>query len=312
LFLLPSLIQEAPTIVTYKAKVPEEVNEPRQKMQTKIQRKPARASSQINKVIVANTLAPMSIQVPDVEVTAPSLEFGTGNDFGDAWGSGDGFKGGGEVSFFNQKAKAERIAYVIDFSQSMRGERDKLMRKEMNDSVSKLPDGVQYQMIFFAGPAWVAGDEVKLAGNKTAVVTDGGRKYEWLTKGGAHDWETKGKERKAEWLDAGGSQRRKSIKQIEETALVWGTTWEPALEMAFNMEPPPQIIFFMTDGVTGGKMDDITRRIASRARSKDIVINTVAMMEPRAMASMKEIAKKTGGQFTIIEKDGKARQVPTD
>ncbi len=313
MFLLPTLIQETPTIVTYRAEMPEEEAGTEKKVRQKIERKPQRPSSHMAKVLVAHTVSPTALPVPDVQVTAPSLEFGTAMDLGDAWGSGGGFGGGGEVSFFNQKAKGERIAYVIDYSLSMRGPREKLMREEMVKSVSKLPSGVQYQLIFFAGPAWVAGDEVNMAkGNKSAVVKSGGRKFDWGSKGGAHNWETKGKKQKAEWIEATSGSLKKSKKLIEETKLVWGTIWEPALDMAFNMDPPPQLIFFMTDGSTGPNMKDETRRIISGARSKGIVINTVAMMEPKARDSMKEIARKTGGQFTIIENDGKAREVKLD
>ena len=213
MLLLPSLIQESPTIVTYRAEMPEEEAETEKKVRQKIERRPQRPSSHMAKVLVANTVSPTALPVPEVDVTAPSLEFGTAMDLGDAWGSGGGFGGGGEVSFFNQKAKGERIAYVIDYSQSMRGPRDKLMREELNKSVSKLPPGVQYQLIFFAGPAWVAGDEVTMAGgNKSAVVKSGGRKFDWITKGGAHGWETKGKEQKADWIEATSGNLKKSKK----------------------------------------------------------------------------------------------------
>ena len=314
MFLLPSILQESPVIVTYPARERPEDLQDEKKVQTKIERNPSRPPTSMAKVIVANTMSPTAIQVPDVEVSTPSLDFGAGNDFGDAWGSGDGFgNGGGEVTFFNQTAKGERVAYVIDYSQSMRGQREKLMREELTKSVSKLPPGVQYQLIFFAGPAWVAGDEVTMAGgNKSAVVKSGGRKFDWVSNGGAHGWEPKGRNQKAGWIEASSLNLKKSTKLIKETNLVWGTTWEPALDIAFDMDPPPQLVFFMTDGMTGGNMKDVTRKISSRARSKGIVVNTVAMMEPKAMESMKEIAKKTGGQFTIIEQSGKARQMPLD
>lgn len=44
-----------------------------------------------------------------------------------------------------------------------------------------------------------------------------------------------------------------------------------------------------------------------KSKRKGIVINTIAMMEPRAEAAMADLAKRTGGQFTIINKDGKPR-----
>jgi hypothetical protein len=82
--------------------------------------------------------------------------------------------------------------------------------------------------------------------------------------------------------------------------------------MAFDMEPPPQIIFFMTDGQMSGRdMMDLSRDLASKAKKKNIVVNSIAMMEPLAEESMLDLAKRTGGIFTIVEKGGKSREVKT-
>jgi len=40
-------------------------------------------------VLVANTFSPVAISTPDVDVPAPSLDFGSGNDFGSDWLRGD-------------------------------------------------------------------------------------------------------------------------------------------------------------------------------------------------------------------------------
>ncbi len=63
---------------------------------------------------------------------------------------------------------------------------------------------------------------------------------------------------------------------------------------------------------TEKNMQGETRRIISKARSKGTVVSTVAMMEAKARDSMKESARKTGSQFTIIENDGEAREVKPD
>jgi hypothetical protein len=92
IFLLPSLVQEAPTIVTYKATLEEETRDEK-KVQTKISKKPSPPSASRAKVVVASTISPTAVQVPDVVVTAPSLDFGD-SDFGSGWGGG-GLGGGG-------------------------------------------------------------------------------------------------------------------------------------------------------------------------------------------------------------------------
>jgi hypothetical protein len=172
---------------------------------------------------------------------------------------------------------------------------------------------MSYQLIFFAGPAWVAGDEITMAkGNKSAEVKGSGGTFDWVSKGGAHDWNPKGRKQKPKWLEVSPAKRSKSLKLIETTPLVYGTNWEPALEMALAMDPAPEVIFFMTDGITGGDAEGLAKSVAARAKRKNIMINAVAMMEPKAEAAMKLLAKGTGGQFTVIEQGGKVREVPLD
>lgn len=310
--LLPSLVREEPVLVSYNMPVSleEKITEKTVSMQRS---KPSAPSSVTSKVIAANTSSPTAIPVPEIQVTEPSIEFGTGDDFGDGWGngSGDGMGGGG-TTFFQQKVSAQRICYVIDYSASMGGERDKLMRQELTKSIGQIGGSVDYQMIFFAGPAWVAGSEVKmLQGKKAAEVKMGGGTYKWKTLGGAHKWEQDGKKQRPEWMKGDANNRTKSLDLIQETKLVWGTDWEDPLMMALEMDPPPQVIFFMTDGSTGGDMVKLAQELGKKAHNKSI-INTVAMMQPKAEKALKELARQTGGQFTIVEPGGKSKIVPLD
>lgn len=309
-FLLPNLIKETPTIVTYQANKIEETDPQPEKVRTAVQRKPTSPSSSMVKVIAANTVSTVSIPVPDVVVDTQSVEFGDGDDFGSGWGDGTGTGKGGGASFFNQKVSAERIAYVIDYSLSMQGERDALMRKELTKSVGALTASVKFQMIFFSGPAWVAGSELpgfKYTTGKATVKGKGGHSYEWTGKG-LHDWTPKGKRQPAEWLDVTSSQLTESLKIIKSDPLSGGTDWENPLLMAFDMEPPPQLVFFMTDGAVGGRdMMALVKDLASIAKRKGIVVNTIAMMEPKAQEPMADLAKRTGGEFTIIEANGKVK-----
>ena len=314
LLLLAPIFKETPAIVTYQSSRNEPETVEDRKVSTAIDRKPSAPSSAMAKVIAANTESPLAVPVPDTVITTPSTDFGNGDDFGEGWGSGSGSgDGGGGATFFRQQVKATKVAYVIDYSQSMRGAREKLMRAELRKSVEGLPLSMNFQLIFFAGPTWLAGDEVTMAkGNKSAVVKSGGGTYDWTSTGNAHQWDTKGKKQKAKWLDVSPAKRSKSLKLIEETKLVYGTNWEPALEMALAMDPAPEVIFFMTDGITGGDAEALAKSIAARAKRNKIVINAVAMMEPKAEAAMKLLAKGTGGQFTVIENDGKVREVLLD
>ena len=311
IFLLPSLIKETPTIVTYQANETKTEEPQPEKIKNAIQRKPTSPSSSMVKVIAANTVSAVSIPVPDVTVDTQSVDFGDGEDFGGGWGDGVGTGSGGGASFFNQKVSGERIAYVIDYSLSMKGERDALMRKELAKSVGGLSASVKFQMIFFSGPAWVAGSDLpgfNYSTGKATVKGKGGHSYEWTGKG-LHDWTPKGKRQPAEWLDVTSSQLTESLKIIKTDPLSGGTDWENPLLMAFDMEPPPNVVFFMTDGAVGGRdMMALVKDLAAVAKRKGIVVNTIAMMEPKAEEPMADLAKRTGGEFTVIDANGKVRQ----
>lgn len=312
LILLTPIFRETPTIVTYQGTNSKDEQPDQQKRLTQQRSKPSSPSSAMARVIAANTTSPTAIPVPELDVDAVSETFGTGDDFGDGWGFGDGGDGwgGGGTTFFQQKVRAQRVAYVIDYSASMKKDvREELMRAELKKSVEKLTPGMFYSLIFFAGPAWEAGDSI-IGPNKSPIVEHRGKKFKWSTAGGAHGFKPVGTKQVPEWIGVSNSAIKKSLKHIKETKLVWGTVWVPPLEMAMSMDPPPQVIFFMTDGSTGGDVVQEARTLGAKAKSKNIIINTVAMMEPRAETAMKELAKRTGGQFTIVRKGGKVELVP--
>jgi len=310
LFALPMMIQETPTIVTYSAELKEEPELQEKKVVQQTLRKPAAPAQNIAKVIASNTSAPTAIPVPDVMVTEPSANFGDDLDFGQGWGD-DGFEGGG-ATFFGQQAKGNRIAYVIDFSLSMReagGHRERLMRQEMAQSVAALPPGMQFQMIFFSGPSWVAGDNVVRQGHR-ATVTSGNDKFEWRSPGGAHaefKWDVVDpkKVQTPIWYPTTQTVIQNSLKLIEETRLIGGTVWMPPMQMAMRMDPPPQVIFFMTDGIVEGRDTvQLAEDIAAMCRAKGTVVNTVALMEPKARKAMVTLAHQTGGTAMLVNSKG--------
>lgn len=93
-FLLPPLLKESPTIVTYQSNIDDSKELETKKVQTNTQRKPSSPTSSMAKVITASAVTDVSVPVPDVDVPIPSMEFGDGDDFGSGWGSGDGEGGG--------------------------------------------------------------------------------------------------------------------------------------------------------------------------------------------------------------------------
>lgn len=334
-WLIPGLSLMQPDVIAYQSASNTDDKVEVKELNPSVQRKPSAPSSSMAKVIAANTTSPTAIPVPDFASPVESLDFGDGDDFGSGWGSGgEGGGGGGGATFFGSTSKVNRVAFVIDYSGSMaQDDRVGIMKKELDRSVADLAAGTKFQMIFFAGPVWVAGGEVLLKGedakkgNKIKGVD--GKTYEWVTTGGAHGFKPKGKMEVATWLEVPsgsgliGSQKReavakgkglinKSRKIIAETPLVWGTRWKYALEMALDMNPTPEVIYFMTDGATGDEAMKVARTVGAQAKSRGITINCIAMMEPKAHDAMKEIAKRTGGEFTVVDKGGKHRKVPLD
>lgn len=299
--------QDTEDMVSYTggAEPTEEIVKP--EMVSNVKQEPSAPSSNLTKVITSIAPSPTSIPNTEVVVDEPSLDFGTGDDFGDGWGGGGNGSGagGGGASFFKQNIKAERVVYVIDYSASMGGKKIKLLKDELAKSVAALNEKVDYQLIFFAGPAWVAGDEVTMAGNKkSATVEHNDRTYKWKDDG-RNEWEQTGKKQKVEWRKGTKSNIEESVSAITETQLVWGTTWEDPLEMALSMRPAPDYIFFMTDGAPGGG-DPLgtAKRIGAKAKAKKIKINTIALMQPSARQAMELLAEKTGGEFSMVNRDG--------
>lgn len=304
-FLLPALDNYKPEIVTYQGSVDVTDKLEKPKLTNNVQRKPSSPSSSMARVIASNTISDIAVPVPEEVVDTP-MDIGNGNDFGDGWG-GDGWgdAGGGGTTFFGQKLTGKRVLYVIDYSLSMNGKRQKLMRVELAKSVAMLPPDKKFQLIFFAGPAWVAGSKVNMQKKKAAIVNQGGQKFRWISNGKAHLWKQNGKKQNLQWLTATDKQVATSQGVIKKSPLIWGTNWENPLEMAFTLDPLPEVIIFMTDGVASGDPVGIAKTFAKRAKKNNITINTVALMEPKAAEAMEKLAKGTGGSFALINENGK-------
>lgn len=114
-----------------------------------------------------------------------------------------------------------------------------------------------------------------------------------------------GREQSAPWIEFSSRSRRESEVHIEDREMLLGTDWGPSLTMALSMEAPPQITFFMTDGAGGknGVLPDDFRKMARRNKT---IINTVVLMEPKAVDGLIYLAKETNGQCTIVDKKGRA------
>lgn len=287
----------------------------------KFERQPLQMASA--KMNVASVDAFSDMAMPSFDT--PNLAFdpvGNGDSFGPSMSFGMG-SNGGSVSFFGSRAVAKRVVFVVDFSASMGGQKDILMRKELSKSLKSLPAGIDYALIFFAGPAY-AGQKPSEAGKEGdwygSAVQDGGNRFIWY-EGWDERERHKGDRRSAFYHYSGGQDKlptgrytraspssiQQSIHQIERTELVFGTDWRWPLMMAMNMKP--DTIYFMTDGAFGtgpgvSRKQMIESLLEYNRKHSNARINTICMMILQAREELELLADSTRGEFTLVLEDG--------
>ena len=250
------------------------------------------------------------------DIAMPSVEFSSTTDtvnLGTSMGSfdvGSGARGFGTISFMGNSGQGRRVVFAVDASRSMgsRGGKGKakkaampgaitkfeLMKQELDKSLSKLPHGSEYQVLFFSAFAWPH-DEVD------TNIEAQWQAYRWLLRPG----EEKPVIPKTKYLKATSDQIKKSRDLVKGVQMTLGTQWGPPVLMALNLRPKPDIVFFMTDGTTNnpqGWIDMINA--ANKQGGKRATIHTTAMMEPDAARDLASLAEANGGKFTIIQADG--------
>jgi len=269
--------------------------------------RPEPSAPSMASAMLVTTSAPSQVTVPAVEDTE-EFEIGMGDAFGAGLGIGFGGGGGGGIGFFGSRANARRVVFIVDVSMSLKEKQFTMIKEELSKSLNRLAANIEYQVIFFAGPAWFAGDEFVGKDKRRFTIKQGRQEYVWDTRGGAHQYQLENRKDlpTAAWKPASKANLHKTMKHIDEAQKVYGTDWEWPLKVALlQMEPKPDVIYFLTDGVTGGveeTLDDI--RVINRSKGKKSKINTISMMEPRAAAALRRLAKEAGGSFTIVNADG--------
>ncbi len=218
-------------------------------------------------------------------------------------GFGAGIGRGGKFSFVGQTAIGRRVVFVVDVSGSMsaigQGEkisRFDLLKKELVKSITQMPMGTSYQILFFSDFAWPH-NEVDSRNNSALM------KYRW---------EIDPKDYKSvkiptfKFLQASPFTLQDSREIIERSDNPGGTNWGSGLLMALNASPKPDVIFFMTDGNRSDEMgwiDIVTAE--NKRRLPTTVIYTSAMQQPDAARELDTLAKRNNGKFTVVMGEGK-------
>src|SRR5262249_54593449 len=131
---------------------------------------------------------------------------------------GGGRRLAGEASFLGTRATGQRFCIIADNSGSMKGAPLDHVKQELLKTLCDLKEGTQFYVIFFNTKA-------------VAMPFDG-------------------------WLDAGQASVDKVIPWLEGITAKGGTQPTPAFTQAMQLNPRPDVIFFMTDGLIPASVPD--------------------------------------------------------
>jgi hypothetical protein len=195
-----------------------------------------------------------------------------GGNIGDGKGLGAGGSGNGGASFFGIEAKGSRFLYICDVSGSMdwdesgapsqQHSRINALRRELSRSIQGLMEHMQFYVFFFSSGVQPLNPD----SNKWMLAKESGKKY--------------------------------ALERIDKLRAWGGTEPWPAFEMAFQMKPAPDAIYFMTDG----EFDpNVALRIqAVNVGSRKIPIHCITLVERTGEEVMRKIASDSGGTYTHV------------
>ena len=266
----------------------------------------ASAAAPVAQLMRANAMAKFSLPKVTTTSTGP-LGMGEGNlGSGGFGGTGSGLGSG--ASFFGGSSTGQRFAFILDWSGSMKKNQVDMVVREMDKSLKAFKPGVQYQVLLFAGgafyavPGWSASNQ-----KKDATIQDPkGNKYRFKSVGGYSNYRYESSDSRLPttgWLDVNPKNAKTTMDILRGTKLYGGTDWRWPFKMAMNMDPPPDVVFFMADG-TGGA-DPATILSYSKKKNRSVQINMFAMETVAGAREMAKIAGDTKGAHKIILRSGK-------
>ena len=174
-----------------------------------------------------------------------------------------GMGGSGGASFFGISSEVGRFCYIMDISASMnQNNRLQRARRELQASLLKLTNFSQFYILFYSSD-----------------VTEPPTQHGWNT--------------------ARRSTLTRINNEIQRVKAYGGTLPTPAFKKAMELNPLPDVIFFLTDGhIPPTVIDELRNMLPTSQR---IVIHTVAFGQSADTKQLKEIATLTGGQFKFVK-----------
>lgn len=249
--------------------------------------KKSEAKPKLRKQILAKKMVKTTvIRMPEV------VGFAGGTGYLDGAGGFDGIGLGLDINFFGIMGGGDHIVFVIDFSGSMRGEKEMIMRREAVRVVNNLPAQTKFGVIFFAGPAWPASSSFSRYVRDWVQGVGGCRPKDW------NDMP------RVKYQTNTKSSRSKMVRSIEDTPLSGGgTIYDCPLYMALSMDPIPDTIFFMTDGACDPKRGiDSFRIMIDQLNAAEMKVPTVHTVGFGISSNeqLTAIASLTGGECNFL------------
>ncbi len=212
---------------------------------------------------------------PQIEMPSASLDLSVLDlsELGDIGGAGDidsdsgsavfESGAGGAASFFGVESSGNRFAYIVDVSGSMiQEDRIVYLKRELTRSIMGLHTDTRFAIILYSSSEIVLG--------------------------------------KTGWQNADIATKRAIRGQINNIQPAGATVPLPAFKVAFNLNPRPDAIYFMTDGDFGDP--NVASQIAQLNRSSGrlVPIHCITFIEREAEEVMKLIARQSGGSYTHV------------
>lgn len=218
--------------------------------------------------MVESLIAGADLPALDREAAALISSSGGATALGLEVGAGSGLSGlgGGSARFFGVEARGNRFAYVVDASGSMRGERIERLKNELVDSINQLRPAASYIVILF---------------NSRAVPLSGD-----------------------DWAAADEAKKRETFTLLGGVTGEGGTNPLTAMEIALNLKPRPDGIYFMTDGEFAREVEQqlvtlVDRSIRAGGRRTELHCITFVSRDSEKL--MRRLARVTGGTYNHIE-----------
>lgn len=174
--------------------------------------------------------------------------------------------GGASTSFFGVSGRGTRFAYVVDVSGSMADNlKIQTALRELARSISDLPDYTYYAIGLFS----------------THVIEPPNQKG---------------------WVRSRRPNVVETLRWLENISPMGGTQPLSAFTRILSLEPRPDVIFFMTDGLIPSTTPSDVNQLLGRG--KRVVIHTIAFGDASSQELMRQIASDTGGTYRYVSTTG--------